>query len=45
MAVGKLVGMVFFGSWLNFNRLQYNTDIYVRRYGYRTMERIQGSEI
>ncbi|TNV85733.1 hypothetical protein FGO68_gene12434 [Halteria grandinella] len=33
--VGRLVAVLFFGQYVNFNHLQYNTDYYVRRYGYR----------
>ena len=30
----RLIGLVFFTSYLNFNHLQYSTDFYIRKYGY-----------
>lgn len=30
----RLITVIFFTSYMNFNHLQYNTDLYIRKYGY-----------
>ena len=43
--IAKLCAGMFFGQFFNFNRLQYNTELYIRRYGYMTQDRLKGTEI
>ena len=37
---GRLIAVIFFGSYVNFNHLQYHTDFYLRKYAYRTQQKL-----
>lgn len=42
--VGRLVILITGAQYMNFNHLQYETDFYIRKYGYLSQERgIEGS--
>lgn len=41
----KLVAMVTLGQYINFSNLQYNTDLYIKRYGHITQDRMPGTDI
>jgi hypothetical protein len=40
-----LAAMVTLGQYINFSNLYYNTDLYIKRYGHITQDRMPGTEM
>ena len=45
LEVMKVIAIISLGQYLNLFNMQYNTDLFIKRYGHITQDRINGSDM